>query len=199
VLIAGCRLGECHYRDGNYQALQRVNVLKEVLGKIGIDPGRVKIVWCAASEGEIYAKELREFIGELKAMGPIGSELKGSKKPKGGFCTMMEIEKEMEVEGSHIIAKQRTKTTEKVLDYDYKKCVGCSICIAICPKKALQEGPLQEIAKGLDAPPVLIDLDACVFCGMCANFCPLKAFKMTVEEKPEMPVIEETAAKAASA
>lgn len=112
---------------------------------------------------------------------------------------MMEIEKEMEVEGSHIIAKQRTKTTEKVLDYDYKRCAGCSICIAICPKKALQEGPLQEIAKGLDAPPVLIDLDACVFCGMCANFCPLKAFKMTVEEMPEMSVIEETAAKAASA
>jgi hypothetical protein len=34
---------------------------------------------------------------------------------------------------------------------------------------------------------------------MCVNFCPLKAFKMTVEEKPEMTVIEETAAKAASA
>jgi len=47
-----------------------------VLEKIGIDPGRVKIVWCAASEGEIYAQELREFIGELKAIGPIGTELK---------------------------------------------------------------------------------------------------------------------------
>ncbi len=76
VLIAGCRIGECHYRDGNYQALQRVNVLKGVLEKIGLDPGRVKIVWCAASEGEIYAKDLRDFIGELKAMGPIGTELK---------------------------------------------------------------------------------------------------------------------------
>jgi heterodisulfide reductase subunit A len=76
VLIAGCRIGECHYRDGNYQALQRVNVLKGVLEKVGIDPGRVKIVWCAASEGEIYAQDLRDFIGELKAMGPIGTELK---------------------------------------------------------------------------------------------------------------------------
>jgi 4Fe-4S ferredoxin len=55
--------------------------------------------------------------------------------------------------------------------------------VALCPKKALQEGPLQEIAKGLDAPPVLIDLDACAFCGMCVNFCPMKAFKMTVREK----------------
>jgi len=108
---------------------------------------------------------------------------------------VMEIEKEMDVEDSHIIAKQKTKETEKILDYDYKKCVGCTICIALCPKKALQEGPLREIAKGLDAPPVLIDLDACAFCGMCVNFCPLKAFQMTVEEKVQTP---ETAEKVAA-
>lgn len=96
---------------------------------------------------------------------------------------MMVIEKDMEVEGSHILARQKTKESEKILDYDYKKCAGCSICVAICPKKALQEGPLMEIAKGLDAPPVLIDLDLCVFCGMCVNFCPMKAFEMRVEEK----------------
>ena len=78
VLIAGCRIGECHYRDGNYQALQRVTVLKRLLEEVGLDPGRVKIVWCAASEGEIYAKDIREFIRELRDMGPIGTELKDS-------------------------------------------------------------------------------------------------------------------------
>ena len=85
---------------------------------------------------------------------------------------MMEIEKDMDVEGSIIRCKQRTRESEKELDYDYKRCAGCSICIDLCPKKALSEGPLKEIAKGMDAPPVLIDLDSCVFCGMCANFCP---------------------------
>jgi 4Fe-4S ferredoxin len=55
--------------------------------------------------------------------------------------------------------------------------------VALCPKKALSEGPLKEIAKGMDAPPVLIDLDACVFCGMCANLCPVRAFRMTVKER----------------
>jgi heterodisulfide reductase subunit A len=83
VLIAGCRLGECHYHNGNYQALQRVNVLKGVLEKIGLDPGRVKIVWCAASEGEIFAKDLRDFIFELKAIGPIGTELKKKDNEQG--------------------------------------------------------------------------------------------------------------------
>ncbi len=113
---------------------------------------------------------------------------------------MMEIVKDMDVEDSHIRCKQISKETEKVLDYDYKKCAGCSICVALCPKKALTEGPLMEIAKGLDAPAVLIDLDACVFCGMCVNFCPLRAFSMTIEEKtPEtvetenVPKVAETA------
>lgn len=106
---------------------------------------------------------------------------------------MMEIEKDMDVQDSHILARQKSKGRVILLDYDYKKCIGCSICVALCPKNALQEGPLQEIAKGLDAPPVLIDLDACAFCGMCANFCPTKAFRMTLQELPQ----EETSKEAA--
>lgn len=98
---------------------------------------------------------------------------------------MMEIGKEMDVQDSHIIARQKSREREIVLDYDYKKCAGCSICVSICPKMALQEGPLQEIAKGLDAPPVLIDVDACAFCGMCVNFCPTRAFKMTLKDLRE--------------
>ncbi|UEC43356.1 MAG: hypothetical protein METHAR1v1_1310018 [Methanothrix sp.] len=86
VLISGCRLGECHYSKGNYQAYQRVQVLKGVLEKVGINPGRVKIIWCAASEGEILAKEVRKFVSELKEMGPVGTELAppGTPEPSGG-------------------------------------------------------------------------------------------------------------------
>ncbi|TRZ67391.1 MAG: hydrogenase iron-sulfur subunit [Methanothrix sp.] len=77
VLISGCRLGECHYDEGNHQAYQRVQVLRGVLAAVGVNPGRVKIIWCAASEGEILAKEVRTFVDELKEIGPIGDELKG--------------------------------------------------------------------------------------------------------------------------
>jgi heterodisulfide reductase subunit A len=82
VLVAGCRLGECHYQKGNYQALQRVNVLRGVLGEIGINPERVKIIWCAASEGEIFARRVKQFVDELKAMGPVGTELKDKEAPQ---------------------------------------------------------------------------------------------------------------------
>ncbi len=106
---------------------------------------------------------------------------------------VMEVQKDMTAEGSLVRCTQRTSEFEKVLDYDYKKCKGCSICVALCPKNALQEGPLKEIATGLDAPPVLIDLDACAFCGMCVNFCPMRAFKMAVMaiKKPEAEVAAE--------
>lgn len=106
---------------------------------------------------------------------------------------VMEVQKDMTAEGSLVRCIQKTPESEKVLDYDYKKCKGCSICVALCPRKALQEGPLKEIATGLDAPPVLIDLEACAFCGMCVNFCPMGAFKMTVQEikKPEAEVAAE--------
>jgi len=75
VIIAGCRLGECHYVKGNYQALQRVQVLKGLLEGIGLNPARVKIAWCAASEGDILAAKIKEFVNELKELGPVGSEL----------------------------------------------------------------------------------------------------------------------------
>jgi 4Fe-4S ferredoxin len=106
---------------------------------------------------------------------------------------VMDVQKDMTAEGSLVRCIQRTPEFEKVLDYDYKTCKGCSICVALCPKKALQEGPLKEIATGLDAPPVLIDMDACAFCGMCVNFCPMGAFKMTLREikKPEAEVAAE--------
>lgn len=95
----------------------------------------------------------------------------------------MEIKKDMEVEGSRIRCIQRSDGSVKVLDYDYKRCNGCGICVTLCPVEALVLGPVVEIATGLDAPPVLIDVNACVFCGMCEAFCPVGAYEMKVDGK----------------
>ncbi len=95
----------------------------------------------------------------------------------------LEISVDSEVNGSHFLFTQKTGKSKKVLDYDYKRCNGCGICIGMCPKKAIEAGPLVELATGLDAPPVIVDHTKCSFCGMCASFCPVKAFRMTVNEK----------------
>jgi len=75
VLVAGCRLGECHYISGNARAQQRMDVLKDVLAELGIDPGRVRTAWVAASEAGKFAGEVSRFVEDLEKMGTIGSEL----------------------------------------------------------------------------------------------------------------------------
>jgi 4Fe-4S ferredoxin len=78
-------------------------------------------------------------------------------------------------------ASTEKKKIVKKLEYDYKLCNGCGICVDICPTKALSLGPVKEIATGLDAPAVIMDLSKCTFCGMCAVFCPIRATKMSID------------------
>ncbi|WP_292464283.1 CoB-CoM heterodisulfide reductase HdrA2 [Methanolobus sp.] len=75
VLVAGCRLGECHYIFANYNAKHRMEALQEVLGDIGIDSGRLRVEWISAAEGERFAGSIRSFVEYLEKIGPIGSEL----------------------------------------------------------------------------------------------------------------------------
>jgi heterodisulfide reductase subunit A len=76
VLVAGCRLGECHYSKGNYSAQKRMKVLGKLLKDIGFDERRLRVEWIAASEGEKFAGIVTDFVRRLKEIGPIGSELK---------------------------------------------------------------------------------------------------------------------------
>lgn len=95
----------------------------------------------------------------------------------------LEVAVDSEVRGTHFFFTQKTGKSKRLLDYDYKRCSGCGVCVEICPKNAIEPGPLIEIATGLDAPPVIVDHTKCSFCGMCAAFCPVKAFKMTINDK----------------
>ncbi|MEA1984229.1 MAG: CoB-CoM heterodisulfide reductase HdrA2 [Euryarchaeota archaeon] len=76
VLVAGCRLGECHYVTGNYSAEQRLDTLKGVLEDIGMDPRRLRTEWISAAEGERFAGIIKELVEDLREIGPIGSEFR---------------------------------------------------------------------------------------------------------------------------
>ncbi len=71
VLIAGCHPGDCHYQEGNYKALRRYKLLQKVLPYYGIDSGRVRLEWVAASEGERFATVVNQFTDQLREMGPL--------------------------------------------------------------------------------------------------------------------------------
>jgi F420-non-reducing hydrogenase iron-sulfur subunit len=71
VLIGGCHPGDCHYSEGNYKTLRRSILLKKMLREQGIDPGRIRLEWISASEGEKYARIVDEFVQTIRELGPL--------------------------------------------------------------------------------------------------------------------------------
>jgi F420-non-reducing hydrogenase iron-sulfur subunit len=71
VLITGCHPGECHYLEQNYKALRRVQLLRRTIQQMGVEPERVKLVWASAAEGIRLAREISEFVEEIRALGPL--------------------------------------------------------------------------------------------------------------------------------
>jgi coenzyme F420-reducing hydrogenase delta subunit len=70
VLILGCHLGDCHYIGGNYRAEEMVGRLKKLLHVLGLEDERLKLKWIATSEGPIFAETIREYVDQLRELGP---------------------------------------------------------------------------------------------------------------------------------
>ena len=71
VLVMGCHPGECHYIEGNYKAIRRINLLKRTLKQLGVDDARVQLHWASASEGVQFAQIVNQMTEEIRALGPL--------------------------------------------------------------------------------------------------------------------------------
>jgi F420-non-reducing hydrogenase iron-sulfur subunit len=71
VLVAGCHLpSDCHYISGNFKALRRITLLKNVIKEFGIEPERLRLEWISASEGDKFASVVRDMTEQIRKMGP---------------------------------------------------------------------------------------------------------------------------------
>jgi coenzyme F420-reducing hydrogenase delta subunit len=70
VAVAGCLPGTCHYIQGNTHARQRVEHAAELLGKIGLEPERVRMINVSAAMGEQFVTEMTDFVGAINVLGP---------------------------------------------------------------------------------------------------------------------------------
>jgi F420-non-reducing hydrogenase iron-sulfur subunit len=71
VLIGGCHPGDCHYQEGNYKALRRAEMLKQVLTGLGIEEARFRLEWISASEGDKVRTVVNDMVERVRALGPL--------------------------------------------------------------------------------------------------------------------------------
>ena len=71
VLIGGCHPGDCHYQEGNYKALRRITLLKNMLKSMGIEEERVRLEWISASEGDKVQRVTNEMVEQIRRLGPL--------------------------------------------------------------------------------------------------------------------------------
>ena len=68
-------------------------------------------------------------------------------------------------------------------DDGVERCVGCDLCEAICPAKAIRvvSDIHPEVPDRRYAREYTLDFTRCIFCGFCVVACPVNALSMTKE------------------
>jgi F420-non-reducing hydrogenase iron-sulfur subunit len=70
VLVSGCHPGDCHYIKGNFYARRRIALVKELMEFMGFETQRFQMSWISAAEGTKYTEVIKDFVQELKPLGP---------------------------------------------------------------------------------------------------------------------------------
>ena len=111
VLVAGCHPGDCHYISGNLKAEEKFRMVGEVANMLGIEEGRVRLKWIAASEGPIFAQTIKNMVDEIRKLGPSPFR----KSEEAGW-------------------EKAALTLEDILqDTKAYYCLECTKCTSICP------------------------------------------------------------------
>ena len=71
VLIGGCHPGDCHYQEGNYKTLRRVQMLKRLLKEMGIEEDRFRLEWISAAEADRLKIAVNDMVEKVRALGPL--------------------------------------------------------------------------------------------------------------------------------
>ncbi|KAA0005549.1 MAG: NADH-quinone oxidoreductase [Thermoplasmata archaeon] len=59
------------------------------------------------------------------------------------------------------------------IQYDREKCIGCQLCIKVCPSGAIEFKP--------DEKKIKIYVARCTFCSQCNDVCPVNCLSMSDE------------------
>jgi len=68
VLYSGCHPQDCHYITGQVVGAKRAKRLQTIFERMNMTPGRFRVEWISAAEGDKYARVLNEMQAVLDAI-----------------------------------------------------------------------------------------------------------------------------------
>lgn len=78
VMLAGCLEGQCHYREGNFNAIDRVTFAQRLLASVGVEPERTRMFTMSAGEPPRFVAAVREMDRAIGALPPLTRNAQGN-------------------------------------------------------------------------------------------------------------------------
>jgi F420-non-reducing hydrogenase iron-sulfur subunit len=92
VMVAGCLLGQCHYREGNFNAVDRVAFVQRLLKSVGVEPERCRMFTMSAGEPPKFVAAVREMDRVIGGLPPL-PRTDGESRPAAGIGAQAAAEK----------------------------------------------------------------------------------------------------------
>ena len=71
VMVAGCLEGQCHYREGNFNAIDRVKFVQRLLKSVGVEPERARMFTMSAGEPPKFVAAVKEMDRVVRSLPPL--------------------------------------------------------------------------------------------------------------------------------
>ncbi len=71
VMVAGCLEGQCHYREGNFNAIDRVTFVQRLLESVGVEAARCRMFTMSAGEPPKFVAAVKEMDRTISALPPL--------------------------------------------------------------------------------------------------------------------------------
>jgi len=157
VAVVGCRIGECHFVEGNKKAQRRIEAMRNLLRYLGLGEERIGSEWLSASETRKFANLMNSLVEDIKRLGPN---------------PMPERTEENE------IPFHKQVIDDIISDTGAHDCVECGKCTSVCPVAKYDENfaPRLIVLRALEGLAGNLknekDIWSCVTCEMCNSMCP---------------------------
>jgi F420-non-reducing hydrogenase iron-sulfur subunit len=71
VIVMGCQIGDCYYREGNKMIRERLLGERQPGLKKTVDRRRVIALWLSRVQTKQFLSEAREFVAQVRALPPV--------------------------------------------------------------------------------------------------------------------------------